>query len=779
MAADARQVAATSTLDAALRYAARGWRVLPVRAGDKVPLTAHGVKDASTDESTIRRWCERWPSANVAVACGAASGGLVVLDCDQAEFSWALEKSCGPLPETLTVATGRGSHRYFHCPEPIRTQTLIPHLEVRAEGSYIVAPPSVHPNGARYRVINDVAPAPLPPALLELLRSPTSPAVPAGAPEKIREGQRNTMLTSLAGLMRRHGMTCEGIELALIAENAAHCEPPLPEPEVRQIARSISRYEPAKANRMAAAVPTSPPKDGSSPLQKEERESAATALVKLARDRVELFHFGEVSFATVTVGQHQETFALRSRSFRSWLTKAFFEEQQRAAGGEAIASAITTLEGFARFQCVECAVFIRLAEHAGKVFLDLCTPTWQMIKIGPEGWQLIEAENCPVRFRRPHGMLPLPVPERDGRIEPLREFINVATDDDFRLIVGWLLAALHPTGPYPVLILHGEQGAGKSTTARILRGLFDPNIAPIRSEPKEPRDLAIAANNSWLCTFDNISHLSDWLSDGLCRLSTGGGFATRLLYSDDEEQIFDARRPVILNSIEEVATRPDLLDRSLILYLPQIMEERRREEGILWPAFEQARPKILGALLDAVSCALRGASVTLERQPRMLDAAVWVARAEPAFGWQSGTFAGLYCANTSTASELPLETPVGEALRKIELPWTGTATELLGAIESLTDERVRHSKNWPGSGRGLSNSLRRLASNLRHVGIEVEFTREGKSRRRLITLSEKGGISSSASSVSSQKPDLTDVADARDDKSSLFSDAIVEGEDTI
>src|SRR5439155_25729840 len=138
----------------------------------------------------------------------------------------------------------------------------------------------------------------------------------------------------------------------------------------------------------------------------------------------------------------------------------------------------------------------------------------------------------------------------------------------------------------------------------VLRNLVDPNSAPLRAEPRSVRDLMIAAANGWMFTLENLSQIAPWLSDALCRLSTGGGFATRRLYSDADEMLFAAQRPVMVNGIVELATRADLLDRSLVVELPAIPDEKRRREDEFWPAFEAARPRLLGALLDALSGAL-------------------------------------------------------------------------------------------------------------------------------------------------------------------------------
>lgn len=530
-------------------------------------------------------------------------------------------------------------------------------------------------------------------------------------------------------------------------------------------------------------------RDVASEAATTERESASTKLVNLARDRAVLFHSGDNCFATLAVREHYETHALNSRGFRRWLTKIFFERCGKATSGEAIKSAITTLEGFARFECEERDVFVRVAPHDGKVYLDLCDESWRVVEVGRQSWCVIESKDCPVRFRHAHGMVALPTPEHGGRMTELRPFVNLASDDDFILAASWLVGALHPSGPYPLLILHGEQGSAKSTTATVLRNLVDPNLAPRRTAPREARDLMIAANNGFVCSFDNLSSLPDWLSDVFCRLSTGGGFGTRSLYTDDEEIIFEAKRPVILNGIEELATRGDLLDRSVVIYLPRIRDEKRRDEAEFWAAFEVVRPRLLGALLDAISAALRNAnSVKLPSPPRMADFARWVTAAEPSLGWRGGDFLRVYRANRDAANELPLETPVADAVRKLKLPWSGTATELLAAVDPLVDERTRHLKSWPTTGQSLSNELRRVVPNLRQAGISVEFGRDkSRRRRRVIHITpENGGNPSSApsepancnvlgdhnsdatpdasSNVSSSSSDVSDAVDTSDDE---------------
>jgi len=181
---------------------------------------------------------------------------------------------------------------------------------------------------------------------------------------------------------------------------------------------------------------------------------------------------------------------------------------------------------------------------------------------------------------------------------------------------------------------------------RVLVSLVDPAVVPLRAPPREERDLAVAASGSWCLAFDNLSYLPGWLSDALCRLSTGGGFGTRTLYTDDQETLFDFKRPVILNGINQVGLRGDLQERSLIVQLPPIFSAGRRREREFWAHFEATRPQILGALFDAVSGALRSVdNVSLEESPRMADFAAWVTAAEGALGWETGAFMAAYAEN--------------------------------------------------------------------------------------------------------------------------------------
>jgi hypothetical protein len=282
-------------------------------------------------------------------------------------------------------------------------------------------------------------------------------------------------------------------------------------------------------------------------------------------------------------------------------------------------------------------------------------------------------------------------------------------------------------------VVKGDQGAGKSTACRAISRLIDPRTSALRGAPHDVRDLVAAARNSWLVCFDNLSHLPEELADAACRLATGGGFGGRELYSDHDEAIFDATRPLVFNAIPDLgAARPDFLDRALIVELQGIRSDVRRDERCLWREFDAARPRILGALLDALAAGLRRLpQMKLARLPRMADFAAWVTACEPGLGLAPGAFLKAYEGSRTDAQSLALEvSPLYEPLRELaRIPFRGTTSDLLSQLNRLVSNDTRRSPGWPRSPSALSNTLRRMAAYLRSVGIELEFNRQHGGKR--------------------------------------------------
>jgi len=283
-----------------------------------------------------------------------------------------------------------------------------------------------------------------------------------------------------------------------------------------------------------------------------------------------------------------------------------------------------------------------------------------------------------------------------------------------------------------VLVINGEHGAGKSFFSRMVRSLIDPNAAPIRAVPKDDRDLIVSADNSWALVFDNLSSVPAWFADALCRLATGSGFATRMLHTDREEIIFAASRPIVLNGIPSLTDRADLADRAVTIHLATIADDARAPEDELIAAFEAKRPAILGALLDAVSAALRNLHKVKIDLPRMADFVKWITAAEPGLGWEAGQFLAAYRENRRDVIESSFEADsVAVAIKDYvgaDCPdgWTGTATQLLAVLTARVSEGVRKSKLWPLSAQGLGNRIDRVAPLLRNKGFVVERWHSGQ-----------------------------------------------------
>ncbi len=474
---------------------------------------------------------------------------------------------------------------------------------------------------------------------------------------------------------------------------------------------------------------------------KTVKESPTDALMRMAGVERVIVGFDGRSYAVVSVSGKAECRELKSKALRNLLTRAALKATGKLPTPEAIAAVVGVLEANAEFDGAHADVFLRVAPapSGSSYFLDLADGERRIVEIRPDGWELVAEP--PALFRRAAGQLALPVPERGGSLELLKKYVNV-DETDWPLFIGWLTAAVRPVGPHPILVVTGEQGAAKTTLLRVCRRLIDPNASPVRAQPKELRDLMIAARKSWLMAYDNITTLPDWLSDGLCGLATGTGFAIRSLGTDDDETIFVAQRPLIINGISDFVEKADLGDRSFFLHLPRIQQRMRQTEQAFWADFDRDCPLILGGLLDAVSGGMRVLpDVPLGGLSRLADAGLWGEAVARGLGWAPATFSSTLGANRAEANEWTLEeSPVAVALIDLAIRrplFRGTMQELLPALATQSASSSVRSADWPKSPRALSVKVRQLAPQLRSIGIDVEFRREASGRFVTVALAEE------------------------------------------
>ena len=393
--------------------------------------------------------------------------------------------------------------------------------------------------------------------------------------------------------------------------------------------------------------------------EEQARTSQRDEIVRIARKQGDLWRDdSEAAFATVKVNGHREHYRVKSTAYRRLLVRAYGDQNTvdgapTAPGSQALTEALTTIDAIAARGPLDFPKLRIGGSVRGPVYLDLGGDSWNAVEVTSTGWSVVP--DPPVPFIRAPGMLPLPEPKRGRGGEKLKNHLGL-DGANYRLVVGWLLGTLMPRGPYPILAVHGEEGSGKSTLTQMCRRLIDPNRAAERARPKDEHDLVIAASNAWLVCFGNLSSVDDKLSDAMCRISTGSGFATRTLYTNDDETIFQACRPQMVNGIPDLARSGDLVDRCVTILLPSRDEALRSYEDDLWHEFEADLPEMLGFLLDCVSCALsRLPDVKLSRRPRLVDFARWVEAAAPTLGWKPGDFLADYVKNRETSARTVVE----------------------------------------------------------------------------------------------------------------------------
>ena len=467
-------------------------------------------------------------------------------------------------------------------------------------------------------------------------------------------------------------------------------------------------------------------------LDSYERPNSTEILLGLCED-IELFHTADSdAYALIDEDSALKTFQIRKAEFKSWLTKQFFERQGKAPPAQALQDTINTLAARAEHEGEEREVFLRTCKQGNTIYVDLANSKWEVVMITPAGWRVLK--QSPIRFRRTKSMLALPKPEPDGNLTDLTRLLNISVSD-WPLVQAWILACFNSEIPYPVLCLSGQQGTSKSTTAKTLRSLVDPNKAPIRSSARSERDLFISAENNWILPFDNLSRISPSMSDSLCRLSTGGAFSTRQLYADGEEAIFNARRPVIVTGIEEVVTQADLLDRSLLIELEPIAPEDRITETEFNARLAEIYPSVIGTIFDLLALGLSNEPNTkLQRPPRMADFATW-AYACCSSPEQGDEFLAAYNDNLLRGSRLTLESdPVAMAIIKTVDTnggqWSGTISNLSEILSSpLYSLRNSDLVNSP---KALGGYVKRIIPALKAIGIEV--TNDRNSQKRVTTL---------------------------------------------
>lgn len=468
-----------------------------------------------------------------------------------------------------------------------------------------------------------------------------------------------------------------------------------------------------------------PPAEKEQSTEKEQK-SQADVLISIATTKALLFHDDmKDGFAAIPINGHREIWPLRSKFFKQWLVRRYYEQTGKSPNNEAIRQALNVIEAKAVFDGQEIKLNLRVAEHDGALWYDLADGAWRAVKISPDGWEVVDN---PVIFKRTKNMKEqtIPVPCGIDEINRLRKYINT---ESFPLVVAWLVASLVPHIPHPVLLIYGDKGSAKTTTMQILRSLIDPAHQDRLSMPNDKMEMSLMLSSNYIQSFDNLEGLKAWQSDLLCLASTGGGISKRELYSDVDEIILSFKGCPILNGINQVATRDDLLDRCILIKLDRIPRNKRIQFEEFWRQFETDKPFILGALFSIVSEVLKEIqNVKLPELPRMADFCIYGFATSKVLYGNGNVFLSSYLANINTAiEEAVLSDPVGYAISefiKEKRQYSGTPTELLSELREFSTY-----SGFPTHPSSLIRKINKIKSALVEYGI---FIREERTRQKRV-----------------------------------------------
>jgi hypothetical protein len=619
---------------------------------------------------------------------------------------------------------------------------------------------------------------------------------------KVLEGERAVkILRIMDSLLRRNAriLSLEQIHTLAYNWNKEHCDPPLDDLEFEHQWNTATKFILGQIK--AEEDKQKEEKDEDDKQENRRNATKALAALEVIRSRCsELFvdQIGE-PYAAIEVRDHIETIAIRTNRFKEWIIKAYYdyrkeqheklleygeefngkEEYNNAIDGTTSSSSVSSSpllssEDAAKIQTIikleaedlqnERKLEVRVAGNVDSdrdtndddniIWYDLTNRDWEIVKITKHGWHIEKhgshssSSALPIiLFKRYRNQLPQVYPSRKYPPDIFSQFMdltNLPTDDKENRILGEVYTIalfIPPDIPKTVLIPHGEQGAAKSTFQEFIKSLVDPCGALTLSFPKEPEEIVQQLSHNYIAYYDNVSEIPQWISDVLCRAVTGSGFSKRILYSDDDDFIYRFRRCVGFNGINVAATRPDLLERSLILHLKGIPEEKKRKLKHLWKQYEKIKPQVLGFIFNTLVQVLnRLKEVQLKKYPRMADWAEVCEVISRCLGYPENAFLDAYYKNMTRQNEHALEaSPIATAIIKLmeqQDYWKGSASQLLEELKHIADGMSINTKMnlWPKAPNALSRKLNEVRTNLSKVGIEIERPIDTVTNTRLVEI---------------------------------------------
>lgn len=717
----------------ATNYWGRNMPVVPCNGKEAVIVGWPGLLGGTPSEPKRVEWLEKYRSKNIGLLLGMALTAdevLDALDVDDDRLVKLVLHLCGlNRAERRAVLSGKRGKKgvtiFVRAPKSLKSTVIkgaggLGNIDFLAAGKMTVMPPSIHPDtGKPYEVVGqpllEIDFANLPEITdrhIKLLK------VVIGSEHAIVliEGKAtHDAGVALVAILVRAGATDE--EITTIVEGL------LPDGYTGDSLKELPEWIRSAREK------------GFAETDDDDDETQSAKLVALAlAEGVFLFRDAvnkDVAMVTLPHTGPAIAYRVASEAAKLWLRSAVYRTWGKPIAAHPLNEAIATMEAIALFDRPSCPVFARVAGDGNTVAVDLGTEDGRVVLIGREGWN-IEATTAH-KFVRGAGFRNLPLPEAgNDSLRRLQTFLGL-DDQNYRLLLAFLVNALRPEGPYFILLVEGEQGSGKSFFCEIIKRIIDPNDALRVRLPDKPQDLMIQAKEYRLLSFDNASGMSAEMSDALCSLATGGGFAVRKLYTDGDLYVMTYTRPFMINGIGGYANRPDLMERAIPIRLPSMPEGGRKTEEELLAEFDQMLPGVLGALYDAVAHALREYdNIEPPRHLRMADAARWISAAEEGLGEEPGAIIdAIAVAQNEFVVDRVNDDPLVLALRKVVRPlgFEGYVGDLFAEIVDKHD--AVHHRSLPKSPSHLSSQLVMMRPAMAKAGIKVEFLAKDRKGRKV------------------------------------------------
>lgn len=477
--------------------------------------------------------------------------------------------------------------------------------------------------------------------------------------------------------------------------------------------------------------------------EKPAREKQSAQLFELISDCDFFYDKDEMGYVVIPNNGHKEIILIRGKKFKQFLQKRYFQKNRSAPGKDGISEALDLAEMQAMFEGDEQVIDKRVAmTEAKEIFYDLANTDYQMVKISSEGCSIVQ--DVPVFFVRSKNMKEQVMPDLEAKPEELipliKKHIRITNEDYLRLLAVNLVTCFIKEIPHPISVYFGEKGASKSTSMRMVKKIVDPAMMDLLSMPTSKEDLAIVLNNHYMPSFDNLETLSAEKSNMLCMAATGGALSKRTLYTDSDETIHELKKPIQLNGINIVATKPDLLDRSITLELERIKKKDRLTEEEIWQKFNEDLPRILGAIFNTLSKAISlHGTKKLDEVGRMADFTYWGYAIAEVMGVTGQAFLDAYLDNQNRVNEEALASnPIATAVMALmrgSYKWSSSVSRLLRELEIVaSNEHINtHQKIWPSDANVLSRRLKEVKSNLEEIDIYYEIRHAGDFKRIIIT----------------------------------------------